>query len=1120
MSRLSRLRLSVPALALVFSSIAGAAGAEVAPNAGMLRYPDVSATHIAFLYANDLWQVPREGGLATPLAGPPGAEAYPRYNPAGDAIAFMGNYDGNTDLYTVPVTGGTPFRVTYHPDTEVLTDWTPDGRLIFYARGREVYPRARELFTVAAGGGLPEKMPVPYGAVGAVSADGEWLAYTPHTRDTRTWKRYRGGMATDIWLFHLTDLTSRKITDWEGTDTLPMWQGSKVYYLSDGGPNHKLNIWSFDTESGERRQVTAFDDYDVKWPSIGPGPSGQGEIVFQHGADLRLLDLATGTSRAVEVRIPGDRPRLRQQTFDVADSIRAQNISSTGKRAVVEARGDIWTVPAENGSPVNLTRTSGVAERSPAWSPDGRWIAYISDATGSYEIYVTQSDGRGDSRRLTDAGKRYLYRLTWSPDSKKIAFWDQSATLWIVGVGGGEPTEVFRHPGGNTRPLSWSPDSGWLAFSAVETLRQPTRIQLYDVDAGELHAVTGGMFNDTWPVFDPDGKYLYFASQREFSGPIYEDVGSTWVYAHVDRLYAVPLSADTASPLAPESDEEEWDEGEDADENENGEDDKKKKGKKGENSEDEEEKDDEDDDKPAPVEIDLEGFETRVIELPAERGNFSWLAVNGSGQLLYARSPVSALLGEEQIQILDLDDDDEPEKTVLSGVGYFRISADGEKIIAVSRGGMSIVDAAADQKMKSLSTAGMTASIDPREEWKQIFHEAWRLQRDFFYDPNMHGVDWDEVRERYGAMLDDVASRDDLSFIIAEMISELNVGHAYYRPGSQEDSLSVSVGMLGARFSFENGAYRIASLLEGGPWDVDARGPLSQPGVDVNEGDYLLAVNGVPVDTVKDPWASFQGLAGRVVTLTVSAKPEIDDDARQVVVELLRSQSSLLYRDWVEANRAYVDEQTDGRVGYIYVPNTATHGQNELVRQFYGQVHKEALIIDERWNGGGQIPTRFVELLNRPVANYWSVRESEDWVWPYDAHYGPKCMLINGLAGSGGDYFPYWFREVGLGKLIGTRTWGGLVGLSGNPPLIDGTRMTTPAFAFYEKDGTWGIEGHGVDPDIEVVDDPAEMTDGRDPQLDAAIAHMLEELETNPYRPPTPPAFPDRSGMGIPEEDQ
>ncbi len=1078
----------------------------VEPHAGMLRYPDVSATHIAFRYADDLWVVPREGGVAVPLAGPPGGESFPRFSPDGKTIAFMGNYDGDYDLYTIPVSGGTPFRVTHHPTQEVLTEWTSDGGLIFYCFGMGKYPRASELFIVPSTGGMPRKIPVPYGANGSISDDGNWLAYTPHTRDQRTWKRYRGGMATDIWLFDLKNKTSRKITDWEGTDTQPMWHGNNVYYLSDDGPSHRLNIWVYDTLTDSRRQITKFDEYDVKWPSIGPGPDGAGEIVFQLGAELRLLDLAAEESMAIEVAIPGDRPKIRTQNTDAGKMIFSRGVSSTGKRVTVGARGDIWTLPAEHGSPINLSRTNGTAERNPSWSPDGRWIAYFSDETGGYGLYVTQSDGRGETKKLTSYETGFLYTPVWSPDSKWISFNDQKGTIYICNAETGATRRVDRNMDwGSWSPVSWSGDSNWIAYNKANTLVDNNTIWLYDVEKDKKYEVTSGMFNDTWPTFDREGKYLYFASQREFTEPIYEDQGTTWVYARTDRIYCVPLKSDAPSPLAPKSDDEKWGD-------ENGEDEEKD-----ENGEEEEGVEE--------IEIDLEDFESRAIQTPVERGNFGNTAVNDSGNFIFTRFPHRGLSEKPVIQLLDLDEEKESdmEKTVLEGAYAAGITKDGKKLLAVTREGlMAIIDAKADQSMeKMVSTAGMFTEIDPREEWRQIFNEAWRIQRDFFYVDNMHGVDWKKVHKQYSAMIDDCASREDLSYVIREMISELNIGHAYYWGGDTEDAPTMPVGMLGCDYEPANGAYRISKIYEGAPWDADARGPLSQPGVDVEVGDYLLAVNGVELDTDKDPWAAFQGLVGKATKILVSDKPKIDDGAREVIVEPLGSERELRYRAWVEANRAYVDEKTGGKVGYIYVPNTGIHGQNELVRQYYSQLRKGALIIDERWNGGGQVPTRFVELMNRPIANYWKLRYSEEgYPWPPDAHHGPKCMLINGLAGSGGDYFPFWFKEAGLGKLIGTRTWGGLVGISGNPRLIDGGYTSVPTFGFYEKDGTWGIEGHGVDPDIEVIDDPAKMHGGVDVQLDAAIDLMMREIEQNPYRPVPPPPPPDRSGMGIPAEER
>jgi tricorn protease len=1099
-------------MSILLLAVASAAAA-IEPHAGMLRTPDVSATHIAFRYANDLWLVPREGGVATPLSSPPGGESLPRFSQDGKTIAFIGNYDGGYDLYTIPATGGVPFRVTHHPSQELISDWTPDGRLAFSAWNMGDNPRTYMLFHVSADGGLPEQFPVPYGTNGVVSPDGEWLAYTPFSRDFSTWKRYRGGAAPDVWLFHLENHTSKRITDWEGSDSIPMWHGDLLYYVSDAGSSHRLNIWVYDTTTGETRQVTKHGDYDVKWPAIGPGDEGQGEIVYQLGPELRLLDLGTERSRAVRVTIPGDRPEIRPQTLDVSQLIYNRNISATGKRVVVEARGDIWTLPAEHGSPLNLTRTDGVAERSPVWSPDGQWIAFFSDASGEYELHVTQSDGRGEERQLTKLERGFLMDPVWSPDSEKIAFWDQSGRLFITDVEDGGAREVHRRIDGARSRVSWSHDSNWLAFADPERLWVPESIVLLNLVADEKHRVTSGRFHDSWPAFDREGEFLYFASHRDFSEPTFGDLEENWAYDSTDRIFAVTLRDTIPSPLLPEVDAEEWEEDDEEGDEEEGEE------EDGEGEEGDEEEEDEEE----PLQIDIEGFERRAILVPVDRGRFMNLTVNAGGNLIYQRNPHWGRGLQSTVQLLDFEDDEAMEKTVVSGVRGYAMSGDGNKLLVGMEGSaMAIVDAAADQSMDDMvSTAGMTVEIDPPDEWRQILRDAWRIYRDFFYAPNMHGVDWNGVYDQYEAMLDDCASREDVGYILGEMIAELNVGHAYSFGGDYEEAPYVPTGMLGCDYELGDGAYRIARIYEGASWDGDARGPLSQPGIDVDEGDYLLAVNGVPLDPAKDPWAAFQGLAGRTVTLTLSDKPEIDDDARHVAVDLLGSEYDLRYRAWVEGSRAYVEERSDGRVGYVYVPNTGIGGQNELVRQFLGQTRKDALIIDERWNGGGQVPTRFIELLNRPLANYWALRHAEEgYPEPTAAHHGPKCMIINESAGSGGDYFPFWFRGAGVGKIVGTRTWGGLVGLSGNPPLIDGGYASVPRFAFYDIDGTWGIEGHGVDPDIEVIADPALMVDGGDPQLDAAIDLMLDEIRTNPYTPTPKPVYPNRSGMGIRPEDK
>lgn len=1261
---LTRRYLMVCAAAATLSSFpaTGAFGADVQPHARMLRHPDVSATHIAFAYANDLWIVPRAGGAARPLASPEGIEGVPRFSPDGQTIAFIANYDGNDDIYTLPVDGGVPFRVTYHPTLERLYDWTSDGRLSFFAPGMGAHPQVNQLYTVSPEGAMPEQLPVPYGTNGSISDDGQWLAYTPYSRDSRTWKRYMGGMASDIWLFHLTRHESKKITDWGGTDSMPMWFGDKVYYVSDAGPNHRKNIWVYETKTGNNRQITKFSDYDVNLPAMGPGPNGKGEVVFQCGADIYLLDLQTEQHNAVEVVIPGDRPKIREQTLDASDNITAADISPSGKRVVVAARGDIWTLPEKHGRPRNLTHTNGVGERDPSWSPDKRWIAYFSDATGEYELYITQSDGKGETKQLTDNGKTFRNDPVWSPDSKHIAFSDKTGAAFLCTIESKElkPLDVDEI-GGSLDDLSWSHDSRWIAY----TKENPNRLRsvwVYNVESGEKHKLTSDAFNDSSPTFDRNGDYLFYASSASFSSPIYEDGGPTFVYTGTEVIHAVPLRADMEYVWAPKIDEESWDDeakaddgdadadedngdDEDADadngdDNKDGDADDADDGDEGDKDgddskeavddgvsgvwegtikggddfppeglpltitlrlsdgsvsgsmsagpyvgritdgkydkasgelsftieveteegaqsfgvtatisgesisgnvsgedfsasftatrtssetpdDDDEDKDKKDKKKREKVEIDLEGFEQRALRLPIGRGRYGGLAVNDKNHLIYADFGSRGSGDSASIKIFDLEDEDREEKTVATGSGSFGISADGKKLLVATGGSFAIIDAKAGQKLdKKISTDDMNVRVDPRAEWKQLFHEAWRIYRDYFYDPHMHGVDWDAVREQYGKMLDDCASREDVSFLIREMISELNVGHAYYFGGVSESGPTVSVGVLGCDFELDGGAYRIAKIYEGAPWDSDARGPLSQPGVDVKAGDYLLAIDGVKLDPTKAPWAAFQDLAGQTVTLTVNEKPEIDDDAREVNIKLADDDENLRYRGWIESNRAYVDEKSGGKVGYIYVPDTGGSGQSDLFRQFYGQIDKQALIIDERWNGGGQIPSRFVELLNRPITNYFAVRDGQDGPTPDRAHFGPKCMLINGLAGSGGDMFPALFRQAGLGKLIGTRTWGGLVGLSGNPSLIDGAAVLVPRFAYYELDGTWGIEGYGVAPDIEVVDDPAKMVDGGDPQLDAAIEHMLTELKTNAYKPPQRPAYPDRSGMGIKDEDR
>jgi len=1244
--------LSVVAVAGL--SATGAWAASVTPHGGMIRFADVSANEIVFVYANDLWVVPREGGEARPLASPPGSELFPKFSPDGETIAFVGNYEGDRDVYVVPREGGEAFRVTHHPSNELVTGWSPDGRIIFNMNQVNGQARQHAIYLVSPDGGMPEKLPVAYGAMGAINDTGEWLAFTPASRDFRTWKRYRGGLASDIWLFNLNTLESEKITNWEGTDTIPMWHGETVYYLSDGGPEEKLNIWSYHVPTGERTQLTTFSEYDTKFPSMGPGADGEGEIVLQNGSSIYLLNLGTGEATAVDISIPGDRPKLRKHTVDVGEFVMGGSLGATGKRAVLAARGDIWTVPEETGIPRAITATNGAAERDPIWSPDGQWIAYISDADGEYELYVTQSDGKGETRQLTDGNTRFLRNPVWSPDSESVAYHDKAGKLYITKLEDGSTIQFGEDPGARRDiRLSWSPDSRWITYHRNDDRSITAAVWIYDTENDESHQVTSAFFNDHDPTFGSKGDWLYYASNRRFENPSYEDIGATFVYDGTDVLIAVPLRDDVENPMAKEIDEETWedaaadadeddadadaddgdgaDEGEDADADQPADEEKElspihgvwngtasgfsalgapedtqdfkltvvvdedgnvsatskssgethsydsaafdessgkftaerseqgltiklegtlegdtisgsweipEMGVSGEwsatKTDEEPEVDEESEGEVGPVEIELAGFEARGFELPVDPGNFRGLACNNKGALMYLSG---GGFGIPSLKIFNINDDDPTEKNVVTGVGGFALSGDGKKAIVAAPGpSIAIINASSGQSLgDTLDLSKMKMRIDPRVEWAQIFNDAWRTQRDFFYVENMHGVDWDLMRERYGAMLEDCTSREDVGYVIGEMIAELNVGHAYYFGGDYENEPNETVGMLGVDWEVgtetdENGdtiaAYRVAKKLHGAPWDSDARGPLDALGVGVDEGAYLIAVNGVPVDTDQDPWAPFVGLAGETVGITFADALTGDDETRNerdVAIELidLNRERQLRYRDWVETNRKYVSEASSGRVGYIHVPDTGINGQNELFRQFYGQTNKEALMIDERWNGGGQLPTRFIELLNRPRSCYFARRDGSDFGVPFDSHQGPKAMLINGEAGSGGDMFPWLFRHEDLGPLIGTRTWGGLVGYDGSwPPLIDGAFMSVPTIGFYETDGTWGVEGHGVDPDIEVIDNPSNLARGIDAQIDTAIEYLVEEADRHGYKRAPRPADPDRSGIGIRPEDK
>ncbi len=1092
-------------LSLTFSLLTAATlSAQV--SARLFRYPDVSKTQIVFTYGSDLWIVDKAGGSASRLSSPAGEEVFPRFSPDGSTIAFSGNYDGNMDIYTIPSQGGIPTHVTHHGMTDRLLDWYPDGKALLYASsGESGKQRYSQFYKVAATGGLPEKLPPAYGEYASLSPDAKLIAFTDKSRIFRTWKRYRGGMNADVWIFDLQTYASKNITDEDASDELPMWHGDDIYYLSDAGDDLRYNIWVYNTKDGTKSQVTHFTDFDVHFPSIGPD-----DMVFEAGGDLYLMDLKTRLHHVVHVDVVTDLMAVKPRIESAEKYIMNMAIAPDGNRALVEARGDIFSLPAEKGYVADLTRTPGVAERFPAWSPDGKYLAYWSDQTGEYELTLRDFTEGGKERTVTTLGPGFRYHLFWSPDSKKLAFVDQTMAFHVYDMET-DKTTTFDHDsslyeGGlqGWRP-AWSSDSQWLAYGKTMDNGNGA-IFMYNTKTGKVSQATSGFYSDLNPTFDPDGKYLYILTNRSFD-PVYSNFDNTWVYPNATQIAAIALRPDVPSPLSAENDTvaiitAEQPESKDAE----------KPGSKGKQKDsaknskssatDTAQKDSA---KIKDVVIDFDNFERRLVILPPEPGNIGNITAV-EGKLAYMRYPNSGSPEDAKSTLKYYDLKEREEKTILDDVNGFEVSADGKKILISKDDKYSIIDFDADQKTdKTLATADMEMTVDPRAEWKQIFNDAWRFERDFFYDKDMHGVDWDAMRKQYGALIDYCVDRVDVNFVIGELIGELNSSHTYRGGGDYDYAKHRPVGYLGINWEKQNGYYTVKEIIRGAAWDNEVRSPLDDPGVDVKEGDYILAVNGIPLDTATDPWTAFEGLADKTVELTVNKTPAWDG-SHTVVVKTLSDETRLRNLAWIESNRKRVDEASGGKIGYIYVPSTGLDGQRELVRQFYGQWNKEGLIVDERFNNGGQIPDRFIELLNRKPLAFWDVRDGKNWQWPPVAHFGSMAMLINGWLGSGGDAFPDYFRKAGLGPLIGTRTWGGLIGLSGSPQLIDGGVVTVPTFRMYNPDGTWFKEGHGVDPDIEVKEDPTALAKGVDPQIEKAIEEVMKSIATQgPIHPPAPP---------------
>jgi tricorn protease len=1067
-------------------------GAPDTSDMRLLRYPDIHGDTIVFSYAGDLWTVSAQGGQARRLTSSVGYQNQAKFSPDGKTIAFSGNYDGNNDVYLVPATGGEPVRLTWHPGGDRVMDWQPDGKSVrFQSRRESRTGRDLQLYTVAVDGGLPRRIPLPEAGLSSYSPDGKRVAYNRITREDRTWKRYQGGMAQNIWLYDFDKNTSEQLTDWVGSDNFPMWHGDTIYYNSD--QSGSLQIWAHDLKTGQKRQVTSHKEYDVKNPSLGPD-----SIVYENGGWLYVLDLATEKSRKITVSLLSDNVLTRPGIKKVDDLVSGADIAPDAKRAVFAARGDIFTVPAEKGNVRNLTATPGIREREPVWSPDGKYVAYLSDRTGEYEIFLAQADGKGEEKQLTKGSKTYKMEMNWSPDSKHLALSDAAMNLWLVDAQGGKLTHIDQATSGEIATPAWSPHGGWLAYSKAGE-NGFNSIFLYNLADEKTHRVTSDFTVETAPCFDDQGKYLFFASAQHFQ-PTLGGFDLKPIWANQDGLYLVTLRQDVENPFAPESDEVEVKEDEEDED----------KDKKKDDAEEDEDEDKED----QVIEIELEGLVDRMVALDVEAGNYFGLAFS-KGNLFYVSRPFAPGggrgngNGRSSINLFDMEEREE--KTVLEGAGSFALSADGKKIFYRMRGQFGIVDAKADQKpaKEALRTGELEARVDPRAEWRQMFRDAWRQERDFFYDPGMHGVNWDHMYERYGQMVPYVAHGSDFTYLLGELIGELNSSHSYARPGDRPDPKRVGTGLLGCDFTVdrESGRYRFGRIFTDRDWNSDTPTPLHQPGVEVKLDDYLLSVDGVELKTGTNPYSLLENKVGKQVVLKVGPGPS-DKDSREITVVPIASEFNLRYEAWVQDNRRKVDELSGGKIGYLHMPNTAVGGQIGFAKGYYPNLRKEGLIIDERFNGGGFIPDFFMNILRQKLVNLWKPRYGQDWRTPGTAFLGHMAMISNGYAGSGGDALPYYFKYYELGEVIGTRTWGGLVGISRGIRLMDGGGVTFPEFGLFNVNGQWDVENHGVDPTIVVDNLPHEEIAGRDAQLETAVKVLLEKIKAQPVEAPSHGDFP------------
>ncbi len=1085
------------ALILAFASISFAQDKPL-----LLQKPALGKTHIAFTFAGDLWIVPREGGEATRLTTGVGFEANPIFSPDGSMIAFTGQYDGNTDVFVVPSSGGVPKRLTYHPGPDAAIAWTPDGKSIMFRSPRSSStPRYQRFFTIPAEGGLETEVPLPMAHEGSYSPDGSKMAYLPLAPAFAQWKNYRGGTMTKIWIANLGDSSVTEIPRNNANDFNPMWpafgNADKVYFISDR--SGRFTLFEYDTKTKRVTQAVKNDGLDIKSAQAGPGA-----IVYEQFGEIKLFDLKSGKTSKVNITLNGDLASVRPRYEKVANRISNVQLSATGARAVFEARGEIISVPADKGNARNLTNSPGVADRNPAWSPDGKWIAYFSDESGEYALHLSPQLGLGEVKKINLGNPpSYFYSPTWSPDSKKIAYTDKRLNLWYVDIEKGSPVKVdtntYDNPWRVVDP-NWSPDNQWIAYTK-QLKNRMCAVFVHSLESGKSTQITDGLSDARFANFDKNGKYLYFTASTN-AGPTtgWLDM-SAFPHQPTRSVYVVVLKKGEASPLAPESDEE-----------------KVAEEKKDETPKAPPKKEEV---KVTPVTIDFDGIGQRILALPIiPARNYVGMGVAKPGIIFIAEGQGSGLQGAPGVTIHKFELEKKKFDKVQEGVTAFTLSANGEKMLV----GQGSGPAARYTIMPTMTPAKpgegvvkideMEVYVDPKAEWRQMYHEAWRIQRDFFYDPTLHGLDYEGTKRKYEAYLDSVAHRDDLNYLFREMLGNMSVGHHNAGGGDAPQPNFVPTGLLGCDFKVENGRYRFARVYNGENWNPQLRAPLTQPGVEVNVGDYLIAVNGREVRASDNVYSFFESKANKQVVIKVSASAD-GSNAHEYTVVPVASETGLRNLDWIESNRRKVDQMSGGKLAYVYLPDTGGGGFTNFNRYYFSQIDKEGAVIDERFNGGGTAADYIIDYMRRPLLNRWATREGDDFSTPSASIYGPKVMIINEYAGSGGDLMPWLFRKAGVGQLVGKRTWGGLVGIYDYPQLIDGGGVTAPRVAFYNLQGEWDVENYGTPPDIEVDFDPAEWRKGRDPQLERAVQVAMEQLKKNPPLKPKKPAYPNyNNGVG------